>query len=1229
MHKSGHKKFPLGVSSLSKNRVLLGGLILFILLALTITAVVAQSSNDFTFESSLSDDPAAKTGTWKEVTVAVENATNSGITGVTVYFYVYSNYDTPLDGSEGEFLAEVWDSQNSTWVPAAPVFEDETYTVEIAQDVDFNPNEVKDFKFRVKFAEGKSTLYNVEFFAEQTEEVLGQSEPYDLAVMDAYEPDNTASQAHLLTLGAVFKSCSFVPKGYDDSDWFKFTVNSTNCVYVIETFSIANLDDVDTYLYLYDDPSEEPIAEDDDSGNNLYSKIYYYFSQPGTYYVEVKPYDEYEDGYYGIQVTTMPATMVIKGYVYDYDGGTDFSAYAILRNLNGSKAVMAPVFEGYYEINAPLGRYKLEYSPHPESGLIPEWYENKKSLQNADVISPLDGVFDEESGKFVVQLEDTILASEDDAPIVEIFSPAEDEVITDWSFDGSFKVTEDSIRSVDVELYDMNGDLVDAYHYGYEFQTGTTHTVNFEVTSDCLYTLEITAEDESGNMVSESVSFYVDTEAPTINFSGFTDGSFYTTTVTPVVQFVDEHLVSTSAVLYKDDEVVEGWVSGKSVSEEGDYMLYAEAEDIAGNITTKSATFVIDRTAPEIQFTGFENGSYYNTTVTPDVICVDKHLDYCEAILYKDDVQIEDWEAGDPVTEEGTYEIYVEAADKAGNISEATATFVIDKTAPTVELTEPEGGMAYEGTITVDATYTGGVVAVRVLVDEEEVATSVPYVLDTTLFSDGEHTITVCVSDRAGNTASDSVCVIFDNLAPVINITPADGSCISAEEVVPEIEVYDATLKNVLMFLDGESYVEGTTVTGEGSHEIVVAAVDEFGRSSLARSRFVLDATPPEISISGVEDGEIYSSPVTITFEATDELCGIESLTATLNDEEISSGTTVDSDGVYKLIVTARDKAGNTSTKEVNFETSIAATSERYFGTDRYATAVQISRNHFDTSEYVVIATGENFPDALSAAPLAKALNAPILLVRKGSVPQIVLDEIHRLQATKAIIIGGTGAVSDTVKETLEEHELTVERIGGKNRYETSKLIAEKLAEVLGKETFDKAYIATGENFPDALSAAPLAAFEGVPVLLVKKDSVPVEIEEVIEEYSISSTIIIGGTGAISSSVESSLPNPTRLAGPNRYATSVEIAEYALGTLHFDDEVIYIATGENYPDALASAAAACRVPAAVLLVPSNLPLKPETEEFLSGNKQINEVRVIGGPGAVSDSVVARVLDLLE
>lgn len=300
---------------------------------------------------------------------------------------------------------------------------------------------------------------------------------------------------------------------------------------------------------------------------------------------------------------------------------------------------------------------------------------------------------------------------------------------------------------------------------------------------------------------------------------------------------------------------------------------------------------------------------------------------------------------------------------------------------------------------------------------------------------------------------------------------------------------------------------------------------------------------------------------------------------------------------------------------------------DRVAGSDRYSTAVKISENTYASADTVIVATGENWADALCAAPLAAVYDAPLLLVRKSSVPPVVASEIARLGATHVVLVGGEAAVSSAVAAQLG----TDDRIAGTSRYATSSLIAARVRSValerdLGDVT--SVFVATGVNFPDALGASAIAADRIMPILLVKKDVIPGG--SVVSGYS--SYYVLGSTNAISSAVESQLASygaVTRFSGSTRYDTAAKVIAYARDTWGADLSTVGCASGTNFPDALAAGAALGRSGRVqVLTNPSRL--SAETSTLLDQNRSsIAWMTFYGGTSSLAPQVVNDVRDLLD
>ncbi len=297
-------------------------------------------------------------------------------------------------------------------------------------------------------------------------------------------------------------------------------------------------------------------------------------------------------------------------------------------------------------------------------------------------------------------------------------------------------------------------------------------------------------------------------------------------------------------------------------------------------------------------------------------------------------------------------------------------------------------------------------------------------------------------------------------------------------------------------------------------------------------------------------------------------------------------------------------------------------TMQRIAGSDRYDTAVEISREYFqEAHSTVVIATGADWPDALCAAPLCSVYDAPLLLVKPDAVPAGVLNEIDRLAVTDAIILGGEKAVGPQVEATLKSRlgPSAVTRIAGSNRYDTSARIARI---VMGDSSWSgRAFYATGENFPDALGASAIAAGQRMPILLTRTGALPPQTASV--DGDVTRAYIVGGTAAVGTDVEAALntqvgsSNVVRLAGANRYATTCRVVGFAVDYWGTDATGVGVSSGADFPDALAAGAALGRRNQAQLLT-DRFAVPSETAFYLLEQTEVaDSLTVFGGTQAIS------------
>ncbi|MCI4658223.1 cell wall-binding repeat-containing protein [Cryobacterium zhongshanensis] len=306
----------------------------------------------------------------------------------------------------------------------------------------------------------------------------------------------------------------------------------------------------------------------------------------------------------------------------------------------------------------------------------------------------------------------------------------------------------------------------------------------------------------------------------------------------------------------------------------------------------------------------------------------------------------------------------------------------------------------------------------------------------------------------------------------------------------------------------------------------------------------------------------------------------------------------------------------------------------RLSGTDRFETSAAISASRFAPGAAIVyVANGLNFPDALSGAALAGSQGSPVLLVTADGIPASIATELTRLKPGRIVVLGGETSVGASVATALGAFTAggstaAVSRVAGADRYETSAAIS--------ASGFAPArpvvYVANGANFPDALSAAPVAGSQGAPVLLVPADGIPVAIASELSRLKPGRIVVLGGETSVGTPVASQLAafttgagvgggagaagNVSRIAGADRFATSAAIsaASFAPGV-----PVVYLANGTNFPDALSGAAVAGDTDVPILLVAADsIPavIQAELTRLRPG-----KIVVLGGENSVNSAIL--------
>ena len=340
---------------------------------------------------------------------------------------------------------------------------------------------------------------------------------------------------------------------------------------------------------------------------------------------------------------------------------------------------------------------------------------------------------------------------------------------------------------------------------------------------------------------------------------------------------------------------------------------------------------------------------------------------------------------------------------------------------------------------------------------------------------------------------------------------------------------------------------------------------------------------------------------------------------------DIHPGTVIrvqDGNSAYKLVGTGSKQTISTFYADPQLDQD--TTVDRWWGADRYKTAVATSKANFPFgADAVIIATGLNYPDAVAAASLAEVADAPILLVAGGKVPGSTLTEVKRLDPSKIYILGGTAAVPNSAENVLDD-VAPVTRLAGADRY----LTAIEISKEAHPGPVNTVYLAAGTSFVEGLVGGPVAASSGNAILLVPSNKLPSALKSELNRLSPSKIVVLGGGGIVSQSVvdqlESYANSVESIAGSDRYHTGVLVSKHGFPG---GAETVLIATGALFPDGLSASGVAGDLHAPVLLVkPDSLPSSVANELVRLDPSQI---RILGGSAAISDSVEAAIENLFD
>lgn len=305
-------------------------------------------------------------------------------------------------------------------------------------------------------------------------------------------------------------------------------------------------------------------------------------------------------------------------------------------------------------------------------------------------------------------------------------------------------------------------------------------------------------------------------------------------------------------------------------------------------------------------------------------------------------------------------------------------------------------------------------------------------------------------------------------------------------------------------------------------------------------------------------------------------------------------------------------------------------TVEELIGSDRYETAAKISKEGYNSANTVILVNGhdKHLVDGLTATPLASVKNAPILLSDNNKLSIYTINEIKRLNPSKVIVIGGEVVMPQSVIDEVKKinSKISVQRIGGQTRYETSLNIAKEIDKT---NNITKVYVGAGDGEADSLSISSVAGREKAPIILTAKDGLDKDTYEYIKSQNILDGYIIGGSEKISDKAINQIDEAIKsdvskniIAGIDRQETNAKVIEKFYGNTKLNGVVV--AKQDDLVDALAVGPLAAKKDIPVVLATNNL---TKSQNDILGNKKSEKVYRVGG--GIGDSVINKVKELVN
>jgi hypothetical protein len=528
------------------------------------------------------------------------------------------------------------------------------------------------------------------------------------------------------------------------------------------------------------------------------------------------------------------------------------------------------------------------------------------------------------------------IAGDETPPIVSITSPQDGAIITSTNVTVEW-IGFDNETGINYYLVYLDGNLL---------ANTTENSYNLTALTEGFppHTLVLVAYDNAGNLARAQVCFTVDATAPNIEIVFPKDGYIGKETNLTIVWMGSEAetRIAYYLVFLNNTQVLNTTSSSHELTglAQGNHGIKIEAYDLAGNTDNDEIIITLDTTAPTASVNAPANGSYLKDTVIINITGYDVNLDKMELYISGEleqtwntsGTKIYNWDT--TTYPDDFYNIRLVVYDKAGSITAAEVSVIIDNKLPIADIRNPAEGDYLKDVC--DVTAYGSeddenfdrmqLYILGELVQTWNTSGLQTYSWNTSTCVDGLCSIKLIVYDKTGSVNFASINVIVDNAAPAIVLISPENDAIVSGNMPVDFYILDSNLLNVTYAInEGDpvdithetSFIVDTTKLDDGANEINMTATDKSGNSVSKMLNIFVDNTKPSVTVTNPTEGTTLTGTITIEFTASDEhltevLLYIDA--AAFNVTGLYSyewNTTEVGDGTHVIRFVAYDKAGN------------------------------------------------------------------------------------------------------------------------------------------------------------------------------------------------------------------------------------------------------------------------------------------------------------------------------